>query len=469
MNSKKFEKILKFFPFLNVQILVRRGFLWILLKCSKRIQSEQKKQKDPKKTPYLLYFSSCFSMARPRKYHTQAQRVAAQKLAQKNRQKRTKGRFWRLVIPALQGYGQHPSRPHPGLESLKARACAKLRLKEAKRGLEGWCVAWQTHPTTGLPHLDILLKYSKAVLNPMTRYDYVIKHGNLTRYRTLNKAILEYGSKEDPHPVTNIDITHTLLQQAIKRDMYSAMESEMLKDPFKFQAKRWLHERDLYRAAAKTSLFKSLRMIEMRQKEICHEILHKKSGFRLITRELIEQNLSPGQLRRYDSWEGYQIIVSHINQIPTYGYKRPHKTPNLLIVGRPNTGKTTLCRKIRQMCATYPIGIKGGWWPCFHDQTYTLLDWQEFNLNVYSYSDLLILLEGQGTKLPVKGGHVMKTDNQLIIMTSNKALKSHIFDKFKESSDRQIAVTNLKPRITQVTIPDQHDLFMLLKLIIPKR
>ena len=407
-------------------------------------------------------------MGRPKKYTTRGEKIRAKKQYRKNELKRVAGKIWRLVIPHIEGYGESPEHGHPGLESLKAEVLAKIRLKEGPRGLEKWCVAWQKHPTNGLPHLDILLIYQKRIKHTLNRFDYALKHGNLTKYKKLNRAILQYGCKEDPSPLSNIDVDHALKEQQVRESLYSAMQRAMVADPFGFNPIGWLNDNDLFRAASKANYTKSIRMIRDRQSDICHKQLLKKPGFRQITRSLVEQRLSPEQLEIYDSWKGYQTIVDHLNQIPRFGFNRPHKTSNLLLVGRPNIGKTTLCRKIRDYCASYPIGIKGGWWPFFKDHTYTVLDWQEFNLGVYDYTTLLTLLQGQSLKLPIKGGHVMKSDNPLIIMTSNKSLASHIDSKFYQEEDRCLSRLNLKPRITEVIVPEGRDLFILLKLIISK-
>lgn len=316
--------------------------------------------------------------------------------------------------------------------------------------------------------MDILLAYSKKVQNSFKRYDYLLKHGNLTRYRTLNRAILEYGQKEDLEPLSNLgDMQHVLLEADVKADLYPVLQRAMLKNPFDFDAHHWLHVKDLNRAVAGTNWPKNIRMVRAKRVALCNAILRAKPGIQVITRKLIQSRLTPDELTLYDSWAGYQIIVDHFNQIPLLGCKRPHKTSNLFVSGRPNTGKTTLAILLEKYCAVYPLGTKGGWFPSFAAGVYPLMVWDEFNLSTLPYGDLLKLLEGRPMELPVKGGHAKRSDNQLIYMNSNLTLEDLICLKFKKVSMRNISRANLAPRITQVKIPENIDLFILSKLIVP--
>ena len=124
----------------------------------------------------------------PEKYASQIERKIARKQAlkraEKKRGRRLSGRYWRLVVPALKDYGVNPLREHQGLLELKQITLDQLHARQRSRGLDGWCVAWQTHPGSGLPHLDILLTYAKRIQNTSKRYDYLGKHGHLTKYRS---------------------------------------------------------------------------------------------------------------------------------------------------------------------------------------------------------------------------------------------------------------------------------------------
>ena len=302
----------------------------------------------------------------------------------------------------------------------------------------------------------------------MTRYDYLVKHGNLTRYRSVNAAILEYGRKQDSQPLTNLDVRRVLMECQARANMYGLLEAAMLKNPFEFNARQWLHDRDLYRVAARTNIYKSLRLIRDRQQVICNRILVGKPGMMTITRELIQQRLSAGELRLYDSWPGYQRIVDHLNHIPRWGASRPHKTKNLLIVGPPNTGKTALALQVKRYCPVYFKGVST-WFPAYKSGVYDMILWNEFTLRSMPFSEILNFLEGIAMDLQYKGGMTQRTDNQLVYMTSNWSLREHVLRRFRSAVDRQHAILSLGARVQEVTIPEGCDLFLLVKLVVQAR
>ena len=411
-------------------------------------------------------------MGRIKKYHTEQQRSNACKRAKyKFKQKKTVPRFtskyWRLVIPNLTQYGTTWTHTDSVIGQLRANTLDKIMSKQRSRGLVNWLVAVQRHPGSLTPHLDILLVYTKSVKNSLTRYDYLIKHGNLTRYRSVNAAILDYGRKQDPQPLGNLNTNDVLTQSRVKTDLYEMMQAAMRQDPFKFDPIAWLVDNEIMASAVKTNMYKTIRAIKDCQNLECNRRLTTRPGFCLITPELIREKLSATQLALYRSWSGYQTIIDHLNQIPRWGCRRPHKTKNLFVVGPSNTGKTTLGLKIAECCATYPLGTPGGWFPNFQNDVYSMLVWDEFNLNVYRYPDLLKLLQGQPMKLPTKGGHVERDDNQMIYMTSNLALDKHVDMRWKTGDLRAISRNNLCARITEVVLPPGISLFVLCKLIVP--
>lgn len=405
-------------------------------------------------------------MGRPKKYKNQQQRIAAIKQTQK-KLKRISGKYFRLIIPSLQSYGINWKYNDKAIKDLKASTLDLLHLKEKPRGLDKYIVSIERHPGTKYVHLDILLIYNKTVFNTYNRYDYLIKHGNLTKYRTLNKAILEYNLKEDPSPLGNLNPTTALMESRVKTELYTMMEEAMLLKPFKFDPIDWLSDTKLMASAMKTNVFKTIRMIKLKQSKVCNQQLKNKPGIKFITPEYIKSTLSPSEYQLFTSWSGYQTIIDHINQIPTYGYLRPHKTKNLFLTGPPNTGKSTLVIELEKHCASYPLGTKHGWFPHFQSHVYTLLSWDEFHLKCYPYPDLLKLLEGRPMKLPQKGGHIERADNQLIICTSNLTIHEHVCNRFKSPSNRIHSLANLGVRFTEIIIPEDKPLFLLIKLIKP--
>lgn len=180
----------------------------------------------------------------------------------------------------------------------------------------------------------------------------------------------------------------------------------------------------------------------------------------------MEKVLGPEELILFNSWPGYQSIVDHLNQIVEWNFTRPHKTKNLFLVGRPNIGKTALARVIRRCLSVYSFGVDN-WFPRYENHVYPMILWNQFSLRAMPYGQLLNILQGQYTDLPYKGGSTLKTDNQLIYLTSNMTLEQHICSRFKDEKSRELARANLGARITQIIVPRRLDLFLIQKLIVP--
>ena len=403
--------------------------------------------------------------------------------------------IFRLVIRNIEGYGEFQILPKgtrravgvcPALDQLKARVLDRLLQKQSRRTVKpvNWAIAWQTHAASGLPHLDILLVFQRNVRVFYHGFDYLIKdlkiqqrytddavsHGHVwvTPYspKKLNKAVLQYGFKQDPAVITNL----TLQQQEqiirvnlLKADPYGYLYDQMCKDPLHFNLQQYVKRHQLSKYITGWSSIKT--KLKDMQLAAANLKLKQKPGFKYIDRALIEQRLTNDELRLYDSWEGYQVIVDKLNQIVLHGCERPFKSKQLLLVGKPNTGKTSLVRQLQQHCAVYHLDVSN-WFPNYRDKVYSLLFWDQFKLKGgMSHTDLLKFLQGSPMDLQYKGGSSLRRDNQLIIMTSNMTLQQHIRLKFKDEQQRQLASKTLSVRIQQVLIPAGLELFVLLKLV----
>ena len=388
---------------------------------------------------------------------------------------------WRIVIPNLIEYKN--STPEQ-LYQLKCLILHRLRHRPQQpqsriksqfdRGLRYYHIALERHANE-VPHFDILLIYNRSIQRQLVDYDYLLKHGNITIYRKLNQAILDYGKKEDKQALSNLpedqispdgsSVSSIIRLQNLKSDPYSYLYNQMCKDPLHFNVQEYVKKHQISQyiknwSATKTKL-KDMQVAAANLK------IKDKPGFRVIDKTLLKQTLTDKQHRWYTkNRKIYGKIVEKLNEIvANKGGNRPFKSKQLLLVGPPDTGKTSLIRQIQKHTAVYHMDVSN-WFPAYQDGIYPVISWNEFKLRGgMPHTDLLKFLEGYPMDLQYKGGSSLRRDNQLIIMTSNMTLDQHIDLKFKDQKQRSLARQNLRARIEQVIIPKNVDLFVLLRLI----
>ena len=404
--------------------------------------------------------------------------------------------IYRLNISYLSNYGTYSilgkdtkRRPNISLklERLKSDVLQLILFHQRPKDLRYYSIAWQTHQSTGQPHLDILLIYDKSIKKSPSSYNYLLplcpQRQSLTTpgifitgysKNKLNKAILQYGFKEDPNPLSTLptDLSSYLNIKQLQKDPYRYLELQMLKDPLHFNLEQYVRAHDLAQYIKSWSSIKN--KLKDMQVAAANLKLKNRPGFRYIDRKHIQYSLSPSQLAIFDSWIGYQTIVNYLNQVPTLGNKRPMKTLNLLITGSASIGKTSLFHNphhgpdqvcVEDFCAIYPMGMST-WFPKYQSNVYKLILWNEAKLTSYSYDTILKFLEGSYVDLPTKGGIAPKRDNPLIIMTSNLTLEEMIVQKFNYNYQyQQMARKNLAVRVKNVIVPQGYDLFLLQKLL----
>ena len=384
--------------------------------------------------------------------------------------KRFRVRYCRIVIPNLLEY---QTSSFQQLQQLKCLILQRLLAKESKRGLQYYRIALQHHQN-GVPHLDILLTYSQNKARYSTDWDYLLRHGDVTSYRQLNKAIIQYGTKEDKQSLSNFpaDISSILDIQQLTKDPFAYLYARMRADPLHFHLQNYCYQRDLFSHIKGWSSLKT--KLKDAQLAAANHSLRSRPGIAPITRARVQACLTPAQLSVYDSWQGYQIIVDCLNHMTRWKGGRQQKSFNLLITGAPNTGKSALIwqrnppqgyRSLLQYCSVYPMGM-AHWFPKYQSDVYHCIYWNQARLTSYSYDTILKILDGSPLDLPSKGGQSRKVDNPLVIMTSNMTLSQMIDQKFGYSPEfRQMACKNLSVRIKNVVIPEGYDLFLLQKLL----
>ena len=385
-----------------------------------------------------------------------------------------KGKNYRLVIPDLKQYKN--STPEE-ISVLKGDVLLFLQRNQKSRNLRYHSIAVQLHPTSKVPHLDILLIYGKSVQTSLNRFDKLIKHGNLTAYRQLNKAIVQYGTKEDKHPLSNLplDSFEILDLQLLKKDPYLYLQKQMLKDPLHFNVQQYVRQHDLFQYIFSWASIKN--KLKDSQIAAANLLLKSKPGFKLITQRIINSCLTPQQIELYNGqWNGYRRIVSYLNQMIIQKGNRQEKELNLLITGSPNCGKSALIwhskahgiyNPLSKYCSVFPIGMSQ-WFPKYQSDVYHMIYWNEAKLTSYSYDTILKLLDGSPLDLPSKGSVSRKVDNPLIIMTSNLTLEQMIQQKFYYNKNYiDMARRNLAVRVQNVIVPEGYNLFLLQKLLLP--
>jgi hypothetical protein len=98
--------------------------------------------------------------------------------------------------------------------------------------------------------------------------------------------------------------------------------------------------------------------------------------------------------------------------------------------------------------------------------------WDQCDLRMMNKEQTLQLFDGDPFNLPYKGGSILKRDNQLWIMSSNKTLEQQFitagYNTVKDSLTGQYLdqqVTALRNRIQQIIVPQGHDLLILQRIL----
>lgn len=372
----------------------------------------------------------------------------------------------------------------PQLESLKCLVLEELMINQKHRGLTNYTIAWQTHRSNGLAHLDILLKYDHAISKSASSFNYLLPlcpqdlallpnrkpKVNITPYALtrLNVAIIEYGTKEDPQPLNTFTAeqsSYHLTLSAIKKNPYGYLRDRMALDPYNFDLAEYSVDYNLDSLIPNWSATKN-KLTDIRAALIA-KIQLSKPGILHISRALVESRLSPEELAIFDAYPAFQTIVDHLNQIPTYGPLRPHKTSNLFISGPKDIGKTSLFTELAKHCGYYQLKIENKYLNRYSNNKYGFILWNQIKLTDFTHTWILQFLEGAHVSIPMRYNSCIKRDNPLVVMTSNLCLETHIRNRFKDNTFFiSHGLENLGARITSVnvTVP----MFFMQKLLVSR-
>ena len=342
----------------------------------------------------------------------------------------------------------------------------------------------------GTPHLHAILIYPKRkqVTTP-TYYDVLGIHPNIQTIRNY-KAALQYVQKEDPHPITNMDLPQERRVARAKdsSSLYELLQEQMLKDPYTFDVNDYCRDHGIFKQIYKANYTKAINLLRRAQYAQDRGRSRELQGVKFITPELVQDRLSDDQISEFYSHPCYQRIIDHINQIYRYPNRSvntmaPSKTPHLLITGPASIGKSALVDHrptsqyphpgLASYMATYHLSIGQKFFPPYRSWGYRLVRWNQFTIasDMFpksGYNRLLDYLEGAPSALPQKGRPpVERQDNPKHIMTSNRSLEEHICKTFNSKSSRDLSRMNLGTRVDCVIVPSGKDLHFLRKLFIP--
>ena len=343
---------------------------------------------------------------------------------------------------------------------------------------------------SGQPHFHAVLVYQKRkqITDP-GHYDYQGIHPNIQTMRNM-KAALDYVYKEDPHPLTNMDIVQQrrVARASSTSTLYQLFRDQMVRDPFNFDVDSYCADNCIDKDVYKADFRKALTLLKRMQPAYARKLLSSLPGIRPITPALISQRLDAEQIRQFYSHPCYQKIVDHINQIHRYPNRNqetraPLKTKHLLIVGAPDIGKTSLIYHransvdpypgLASYLATYYLSVGQKFFPPYRSFDYRLVNWQQFTIDSdmfpkRGYNRLLNYLDGSVSALPQKGRPaVERQDNPKHILTSNRTLEQHICKTFYSQQTREMSRGNLGARIDCVEIPRGRSIHFLRKLFVP--
>ena len=382
------------------------------------------------------------------------------------------------IFPILGKDAKRDKNVSPKLDALKRQILQLIFRNQNHRGLRNYTVAWQTHQGTGTAHLDILLVYQTPVKKSRSSFNYLLplcpqdlhhfsdRQGKISQVHVtgysrtqLSKAILQYGQKEDPAPLSNFspeDSTWYLIRAAIKKDPYGYLSDRMKEDPYNFRVSRYVERYNLDKWIPGWSAIKC-KLNDIQQARL-GRLQQQRPGLKFISRELIEERLTPEELRIFDEHPCFQIIVDHLNQIPLYGSRRPHKTRNLLITGPTDIGKTSLLQgqstSLDRFVGSYSVKLQNKYLNQYQNDCYGFINWNQWKYSDFSPAWVLQFLEGCKVSIPMRYNSCIKTDNPLIIMTSNLTLDQHLVLRFGDRPHLlAMARGNLGVRITNVVVP----------------
>ena len=315
--------------------------------------------------------------------------------------------------------------------------------------LQDFAVVLETHTRDEAKgnHLHIYIQFEKSREISVNHFDFLGKHGNLQKVRS-EIAVLEYMQKES-EVKASFDVLERLINKAKSNNDIRKLMFHLMVD------RNWQPSDITVRFGSRildanfrqlTDLAQQAKADGKREREFAWM---KSNRMRSITREIIEARLSPDELGLYNTFPIYQRLVDVVNRLLVKGNDHDHKQCTIALVGKPNIGKSTFVNTLSKHFMSYFFPLDN-WHKQYTNGSYEMWIWHEWDFRIISYSDFLLLTEGEKCDLRVKFAKAQKEDRPLLILLSNRTYAEHAAAKFVRRHDlRKECIESLQTRINE--------------------
>ena len=268
------------------------------------------------------------------------------------------------------------------------------------------------------PHLHILIIFrKKKITNNPNYFDFICdKHGHYETVRDLNK-VTDYIKKDkdfkafgDPIDLKKINDTPTLLRDLLKTPEY---RPEALFENLTNEL-----DAAIYNDGSKIDIYS-----RRYQSYLHYEKLKQKHVITEFSLDKIQN--APTKFQPYA-----KACLPVLQFLNLWMNNRRYKAKNLFLWSHePNMGKSSLFNTIAEISPTYEWPTDN-WFQEYRNYAFQFIIWDELTLIGFREEFLKNFFAGNGLQLPIKGTHILKKDNPMIISSSNYSLTEIFQAKF---------------------------------------
>jgi hypothetical protein len=334
------------------------------------------------------------------------------------------------------------SEEHP-LEDLRD----KLVTAEQSKGLVYACIARELHKD-GTPHFHFLLHYNlKRNITTPQYFNFLLdKQCNCSAVRDFS-ASFTYIKKG--HDFCEWGVSPLSAQKATLQKLVKSLETP------NFQIQ------DIYEhitAEDRLVVFEKATKLEVYHRRF--QGFLQLQALRLAPR-LVDLRLDLLPSIPYYHPDHLPIWEALRDNLGTRAYKQKHLHIWSYL---PDMGKSSLLNMLKSFAPTY-IWPTDNWYEKYRNETFQFILWDEFTLIGQKTDFLKLLFAGEPLLLQVKGSHIHKTDNPLIISCANHSLRDLLLKKYSltcecsippRSSNSQMLCKNENSHAPNCTVTDFH-------------